>query len=119
MRKQNGGSLRGVLQLYRSYSFIDKDPAIDKIRTIVEDAGVNEDQLHVLSGVGQATFASWFRGKTKRPQHTTLAAAAGALGYDWELQRKKVIDIDKELPKAQRWLDQRNERLQKEKKNGK
>lgn len=103
------GHNRGVLRLYRSYSFVNKDPAIDKLRTVVSDEGINEAQLHVLSGVSQTTFAGWFRGDTRRPQHATLAAAAAALGYDWELRKTKRVDVADELPKAQRWLDkQRN-----------
>jgi len=110
-KRSNGvGHNRGVLRIYRSYNFVDgKDPAIDKLRTIVQDEGVTEQQLHVLSGVGQQTFGSWFRGKTRRPQHATLAAAAAALGYDWTLQKIKKVDVATELPKAQRWLDRREE----------
>jgi len=103
MAKRNGKAPRGVMHLYRSYVFKDKDPAIDKIRTIVQDEGVSEAQLHVLSNVSLTTFASWFRGDTKRPQHATLAAAASALGYDWTLQKSKVIDYDDEMVKATRW----------------
>jgi len=109
-KKRNGAGNRGALQIYRSYNFINKDPAIDKMRTIVADEGVNEAQLHVLSGVSTTTFANWFRGDTKRPQHATLAAAAGALGYDWELVKKKIVDVESELPKAQRWLEAQKEK---------
>jgi|SRR6187401_1626707 len=105
MAKRNGKAPRGVMHLYRSYVFKDKDPAIDKIRTIVQDEGVSEAQLHILSNVSVTTFASWFRGNTKRPQHATLAAAASALGYDWELQKKKHVDVERELPRAQAWHD--------------
>ena len=94
------------MHLYRSYVFKDKDPAIDKIRTIVQDEGVSEAQLHVLSNVSLTTFAAWFRGDTKRPQHATLAAAASALGYDWTLQKKKALNYDDEMVKATRWHEQ-------------
>ena len=40
------------------------------------------------------------------PQHATLAAAASALGYDWTLQKSKVIDYDSEMVKAERWHEQ-------------
>jgi hypothetical protein len=103
--KKNGYAYRGPLGLYRSYVFKDKDPAIDKIRTVIADEGVNETQLHILSGVSTTTFANWFRGDTKRPQHATLAAAASALGYDWTLQKKKVIDYESEIPKAAAWYE--------------
>src|SRR3954462_7557509 len=109
-RTNGGGGNRGALQIYRSYNFINKDPAIDKIRTMVQDEGVDETQLHVLSGVSTTTFANWFRGDTKRPQHATLAATAGALGYEWDLKKTKMVDVATELPKAQRWLDQQKKK---------
>jgi transcriptional regulator with XRE-family HTH domain len=109
-RKKNGAGNRGYLGIYRTYNFINKDPAIDALRTIINDEGVSEAKLHVLSGVSVTTFTGWFRGDTKRPQHATLAAAASALGYDYELRKKKTVDIASELLKGQAWLDKQKER---------
>jgi transcriptional regulator with XRE-family HTH domain len=108
--KPNGNSNgRGRLRLYRSYNYVDKDPAIDKLRTIVGDEKVSETNLAILSGVSRSTIDNWFNGKTRRPQHTTLAAAAAALGYDWELTHSKTIDFKAELPKAVRWHERQAE----------
>lgn len=108
-KRVNGGigHNRGVLRLYRSYNYVDKDPAIDKLRTVIKDEKVSEKNLSILSGVSRATIDNWFNGKTRRPQHTTLAAAAAALGYDWELSHTKKVDYTSELPKAQRWFEKR------------
>jgi transcriptional regulator with XRE-family HTH domain len=94
---------------------VDKDPAIDKLRTVVKSEKISFKNLHILSGVSQTTISNWFDGKTKRPQHTTLAAAAAALGYDWTLSQSKVVNYAKELPKAQRELVARVAAAQKRK----
>lgn len=105
----------GTLRLYRSYNFVDKDPAIDKLRTVVKSEKISFKNLHILSGVSQSTISNWFDGKTKRPQHTTLAAAAAALGYDWTLSQTKVVNYARELPKAHRELIERVAAAQKRK----
>lgn len=101
------GHNKGVLRLYRSYNFVDKDPAIDKLRTLMKDERLDKKKLSILSGVSYAALDSWFDGDTKRPQHATLAAAATAMGYDWTLTQAKKLDYATELPKAQRWQEKR------------
>jgi len=91
---------KGRLYLYRSYNFVDKDPAIDKVRTIVAKEGLKHHEIQYLSGVSAHTLHEWFFGKTMRPQHATLAAVAASLGYDWTLVKKKDLDYEKELPRA-------------------
>jgi transcriptional regulator with XRE-family HTH domain len=66
---------------YKSYNFVDKDPIIDEIRTIVEKSGENYARVHEQSGVAITTLTNWFDGPTKRPQAATLNAVARALGY--------------------------------------
>ncbi len=104
----------------RTYSIKDHDPAIDKIRTLLEDEGVKVKEAAVLSNVGLSTIDNWFNGSTKRPQHTTLAAVASGLGFDWELQRKRSFDMKDEMAKATRWNESYQEKLEAEKakKNG-
>lgn len=110
MAKKKSNGVRRILQPYRSYAYRDgKDPAIFEIKTMVQDEGVTEAQLHVLSGVSTSTFANWFRGDTRRPTHACLAAVAGALGHEYVLRKTQVIDYAKELPKAKLWLDRMNE----------
>jgi hypothetical protein len=66
---------------YKSYSFVDKDPIIDEIRTIYQDSGVNYKWIEDNSGVTDATLRNWFTGKTKKPQAATINAVLRSLGY--------------------------------------
>ena len=66
---------------YKSYSFIDKDPIIDEVRTMVNDSGANYKWIEDHSGVTAQTLRNWFGGTTKKPQAATLNAVARALGY--------------------------------------
>jgi transcriptional regulator with XRE-family HTH domain len=77
------------LNVYKTYSFKTKDPAIDKLRTKIQDAGESYNDISVKSGVSVGTLNNWFNGGTRRPQFATLAAVAGALGYDWSLVKKR------------------------------
>jgi len=98
----------GFLHIYRTYNFVDKDPAIDKIRTIVKDEGLMKrlSIVHELSGVATTTLQNWFDGETKSPQNRTLAAVASALGYELQYQKTKDLDIERELKIAKRWNEQ-------------
>jgi hypothetical protein len=66
---------------YKSYNFVDKDPIIDEIRTLYEDAGVNYKWIEQESGVTSTTLSNWFSGTTKRPQAATINAVLRVLGY--------------------------------------
>lgn len=74
---------------YRSYSFKEKDPIIDKVRTIVSDSGLSYTQINEKSDVAQGTLRNWFHGDTKRPQFATLNAVARALGHELTLTPTK------------------------------
>jgi hypothetical protein len=66
---------------YKSYSFTNKDPIIDQIRTVYQDSGANLSWVQEHSGVSKATVANWFYGKTKRPQAASVNAVLRSLGY--------------------------------------
>jgi hypothetical protein len=66
---------------YKSYSFVDKDPIIDEVRTVFDGAGESYARVENLSGVSQATMRAWFYGDTKKPQAATVNAVLRALGY--------------------------------------
>jgi len=70
----------GTLKIYRSYNFIDKDPVIDVVRTLVEDAGESYQKVNEMSGVSTTTLYNWFNGQTRRPQYCTIMAIVNALG---------------------------------------
>lgn len=92
--------------LYRSYNFVDKDPVIDRIRTLVQDEGLSNDQVHIISGVSASTLTSWFEGETRRPQYATIAAVTTALGYKQEFVKAKNVDFKSEIAKAAREIAQ-------------
>jgi hypothetical protein len=109
---------------YRTYRYRDKNPVIDKIRTIVQDEGLFKrlGVVHELSGVATSTLDNWFHGETRNPQHHTVAAVVTAMGYEETFQRVKTIELDKELEVARKWMEKQRELLDKNKKpktNGK
>ena len=66
---------------YKSYSFLDKDPIIDEIRTVIKDSGVSHKWIEEESGVTAVTLRAWFYGTTKKPQAATINAVLRSLGY--------------------------------------
>ena len=88
-RKSNGS------KLYKSYVFRDKDPAMDVLRTLVEDSfghrvsNADLEQIEADGGPSTGCMQGWFFGKTKRPQNATLEAAGRAIGYHrvWQAKR--------------------------------
>ena len=91
-RRTNG---HASLPTYKSYLFRDKDPAIDSIRTLVEQhygEKVTGKLLNDISETGGPTatcMRAWFFGDTKRPKNATLEAAGRAMGYErvWKRMR--------------------------------
>ena len=73
---------RGYLTPYRSYVFRDKDPVIDKLRTVVQDSGMSYVEINEKSGVSTSAMFGWFHGSTRRPQYCTVTAVAKACGKD-------------------------------------
>ena len=79
---------KGRLRLYESYNFVDKDPVIDRTRTLVKREGLSYGEISKLSGVSVTTMRNWFEGQTKRPQYCTVMAVVSALGYKQEFVKK-------------------------------
>ena len=78
----------GHIKPYKSYVFRNKDPIIDKIRTVVQNSGESYKSIQEDSGVSSATLYNWFNGATKRPQFATVNAVAMALGHELKLSKK-------------------------------
>lgn len=78
------------LKLYSAYKFgrDDKDPIIDKIHTILDEAGANYSKASELSGVSSSAIYNWIEGPTLRPQYCTIAAVMGAFGYEMSFTKK-------------------------------
>lgn len=70
---------RGMLG-YSSYSFRHKDPIIDVVRTLLDDAGATSGYIEASGGPRKATLRSWFTGKTAKPQHASISAVLKLLG---------------------------------------
>ena len=105
-------------RMYRTYRWLarEKNPVIDKVRTIVQDEGLykNMTALHEISGVSVGALNGWFFGDTRNPQHATIAAVLTSLGYEEQYVKQKTIDIEKERKAGQAWLDKRAEERAKE-----
>lgn len=74
---------------YKTYSFIDKDPVIDALRTQLTRRKVTIKDLSYATGVSPTTIRNWFYGETRRPQHATVKAVAIALGFEYKLTLRK------------------------------
>src|ERR1700739_1300112 len=98
---------KGFIRVYRTYNYIDKNPVIDKVRTLVQDQGLIKKLgiVHEISGVATTTLDNWFNGTTRNPQHGTICAVVTSLGYQEEFVKKKEIDIDAERKVAAAWLE--------------
>ena len=85
-----------VLRLYKSYVFRTKDPAIDALRTVVQDVYGNKithktlKTIELDGGPTVSCMNAWFFGKTRRPQNASLEAAGRAMGYrrEWVKDKK-------------------------------
>ena len=94
---------------YRTYNWKNKNPVIDKVRTILQDEGLfakkSRKMLENLSGVKVQTFDGWFEGETRDPRHTTVMACLTALGYEETFTKTSMIDREKELAAAAKWRE--------------
>jgi transcriptional regulator with XRE-family HTH domain len=108
--KSNG---HGSLWLTRSFNFVDKDPAIDELRTAFQDERklFREADLAIIAGCSPSTVKAMFGGKTARPQHLTLCKLAGALGKRYALSDDHKVDYAKELPLAKQQYAAHKEKL--------
>lgn len=97
-KRQRNGHARGgsTMKLYGAYVFRDKDPAINQLRTLVEDhyghrvKNADLADISAQGGPSTACMHAWFFGKTMRPTNPTLEAAGRAMGYErvWRRMRE-------------------------------
>lgn len=103
--------------IYRHFHFLDKDPAIDALRTIVRNnEHLTNGAAAAITGVSATTFHNWFEGPTRRPSNATatqVAAALGCVRRDELTKTGQVIvgyvkvrdlDLKKEREKMADWL---------------
>jgi hypothetical protein len=89
---------------YKSYSFVDKDPIIDEIRTIVQQHGSTYKDIHEHSGVSAGTLTAWFTGSTRKPQAATINAVVRSMGWKLMLapfDAKSLVQPTPAPPKAE------------------
>ena len=81
------------IHIYRNYRFLDKDPIIDKMKTLIEDEGIREDHAAIISDL----------------ERYGLQVPQLKLGYDMEFVKhsKSKLDVEKELEQAAKWAAQR------------
>lgn len=76
---------RGFIR-YSAYNFVQKDPAIDELRTILQDQNGGKldgslfRKVRDNGGPTEACLRGWFMGKTRRPFSDSLEAAGRAMG---------------------------------------
>ncbi len=105
------------VQIYRTYLWIDKDPIIDAVRTVVKsEEKLKNNMVHEISGVSTTTLDNWFDGSTRRPQNSTITAVTSALGYIRQdtfnrdgtvsigFVKGRALDYQKEIEKQADWL---------------
>jgi hypothetical protein len=73
--------MRTVIKVYRTYSFKDKDPVIDEMRTLVENGEIDQYEAATRAGLARSTVDNWFFGSTRRPQSASVEAFGRALGW--------------------------------------
>lgn len=67
---------------YTNYSFKEKDPSIDEVQTLWQDAGSPSFQeISEKTGLSASTPYEWFFGKTRKPNNCSLQSFGKALGY--------------------------------------
>jgi len=78
---------KSVVTFLRTYRVLPerKDPIIDAVHTLLDDAGMSVAKLHERSGVAATTYKGWFDGPTRQPQHSRVAATLRALGYEFAI----------------------------------
>lgn len=72
---------RGFIR-YSAYTFQDHDPVLDVIDTMRKESGLSFEEVQAKGGATAGTLRNWRKRKVKRPQFTTVAASARAMGYD-------------------------------------
>jgi DNA-binding phage protein len=90
---------------YKSYNFKDRDPVFDQLRTMIADSGMSYSQINEESGVSMSTLYRHFtQCSSTRSRHDVIAAIAGAVGFDFVLQKRSSGKIIKFEPRHQRKL---------------
>ena len=104
-----------VHKIFRTYRFIDKDPVIDELRTLLQDEGLFDQlaKVAVLANLSYSTVYSLFHGETRRPHNSTASSIGTCAGYErgWKKVRRN-INWDEELKLAIAWNKKERKRME-------
>jgi transcriptional regulator with XRE-family HTH domain len=78
---------------YKSYNFVDKDPMIDQVRTIVHDSHMTYKAISEASGVSAYTIRNWLDGSTRKPQAATVNAVLRTCGHKLAIRPIAELDV--------------------------
>lgn len=107
-----------TLNVYATYSFTNKDPIIDRMRTAIQDKFGRLDKTVLLgiseaSGVSVGAYDGWFFKKTRQPRYSTLQATAVAIGGSIDINmgvskvlaelKAQVIELAKHPKAKAKW----------------
>jgi hypothetical protein len=94
-----------IHKILRTYRFLDKDPVIDELRTLIQDEGLFSrlDLVSELANLAPATLQALFHGQTRRPQNATVMAIATALGYQRSWTKERKLNAEEEVILARAW----------------
>ena len=78
---------------YKSYNFVDKDPMIDQVRTVIQDTKMTYKTIAEASGVSALTIRKWLDGGTKKPQAATFNAVLRVCGYKLTIRQMAEAEM--------------------------
>lgn len=79
--KGNGQAKKAAkIRIYKTYNY-KFDPAIEQVLEILENSEMKFSEASETSGVATSTIRNWSKGKTRRPQNTTIEAVGRAAGF--------------------------------------
>ena len=102
---------RTAITGYKSYNFVnDKDPVIDEMRTLLQDAGMSYSDVEEAGGPKRGTLYNWFHKNVRRPQHGSIKATVLTVpGCDYGIKyprggvKKRAVKKNRDkLPRARR-----------------
>lgn len=99
---------RGIFSQYRSYNFVNQDPIVDAVRTMVRDEGLREKDVVSLSFLSPGCVGNMLGGVTRSPRFTSIAALCSGMGYARiefgshgpHFVKTKDLDFERETLKA-------------------
>ena len=79
-----------TLRMYKSYNFVDKNPVIYRLQTIIDGHKLSLQEVAEESGLSLGCLRAIFYGKTRDPRHSTIARIVIALGaWDFPVALKR------------------------------